>query len=131
MNEHEVTGQRSLGKAQSRDTATTLIGIASIAAYVLLSAKLGAGFAIVVGILGACGLTFLAVLRGPVGKAWARKIDGGAGGATAEEIDALYARIEQLEAGQERVAELEERVDFAERLLTRQKDQEQLSPGPQ
>ncbi|HKV75185.1 MAG TPA: hypothetical protein VJN95_11740 [Gemmatimonadales bacterium] len=131
MNEREVTGEKSLGVAQSRDTATVLVGIAAIAAYVLLSLKIGAGFAIVVGILGACGLTALGVLRGPVGKAWARKIEGEAGGATAAEIEALYARIEHLEAGQERVAELEERVDFAERLLTRQKDQEQLSPGPQ
>ncbi len=131
MSEREVTGERSPAVAQSRDTATVLVTIGAIAGYVMLSVVIGAGFAIPVGILGACGLTFLAVLRGPVGKAWARKIDGGEGGPMSAEIDALYARIEQLEAGQDRIAELEERVDFAERLLTRQREPDQLSPGAQ
>ena len=114
----------------SRDTAITLISIFAIAGYLLLSAKLGAGFAIVVGVLGACGLTALGVLRGPVGQALARKIDRqeiGAG--SAEELDQLHARLEQLEAGQSRFAELEERLDFTERLLTQQREPDQLREG--
>lgn len=115
------------GVEQSRDTAVTLSAIAAIAGYVLLSAKLGAGFAIVVGILGLCGLTFLGVLRGPVGRAWARKIDqSGTGSAAAEELDELHARLAELEAGQARIAELEERVDFAERLLTSPREDQRL-----
>lgn len=113
------------GAQQSRDTAVTLTTIAAIAGYVLLSAKMGAGFAIVVGILGVCGLTALGVLRGPVGRALARKIDR-QGGGSAEELDELHARLEQLEAGQSRIAELEERVDFAERLLTQSRDDQRL-----
>jgi hypothetical protein len=119
-----------IGAQQSHDTAVTLVSIAAIAGYLLLSAKLGAGFAIVVGILGACGLTALGVLRGPVGRAWARRIEqDGTGGASAEELDQLHARLEELEAGQSRIADLEERLDFAERLLTRQREPDQLPEG--
>jgi hypothetical protein len=113
------------GVQQSRDTAVTLTTIAAIAGYVLLSVKIGAGFAIVVGILGACGLTALGVLRGPVGRALARKIDR-QGGGSAEELDELHARLDQLEAGQGRIAELEERLDFAERLLTQGREEPRL-----
>ena len=104
---------------QANAVAVTLVGIATIGGYVLLAHDLGAGFGIVVGILLLCAGTFLGVLRGPVGRAWARKIDASHDGGSAGEIDALHARIEELEAGQQRLAELEERVDFAERLLTR------------
>jgi hypothetical protein len=111
----------------TRDVATTLVGIAAIGCYFVLSAKLGAGFAIVVGILGACGLTALGVLRGPVGRALARKIDRqGTGSASDEELDQLHARLAELEAGQSRIAELEERVDFTERLLTKSRDDQRL-----
>jgi hypothetical protein len=44
----------------------------------------------------------------------------------AEELEALRARITDLEAQQQRVAELEERVDFAERLLTQRREAERL-----
>ncbi|HEX6643148.1 MAG TPA: hypothetical protein VF037_00630 [Gemmatimonadales bacterium] len=36
------------------------------------------------------------------------------------ELDDLRARVHDLEAGHDRLAELEERLDFAERLLTSQ-----------
>lgn len=125
-------GERSLSKAQSeaqqsRAFGSMVLGVASVAAYFLLASKLGAGFAIVVGILGVCGLTAVGVLTGPVGRAWARKIEGESAGASAEEIDALYARIEELEGGQQRLVELEERLDFTERMLTRGKDERALS----
>lgn len=132
MPEELMTPKRvpAVTESPSRDTAVTLISLAAIAGYLLLSAKLGAGFAIVVGILGACGLTFLGVLRGPVGRAWARRIDdGGSGSASAEELDELHARLAELEAGQTRIAELEERLDFAERLLTQQREPDQLPEG--
>jgi hypothetical protein len=107
---------------QASAVAGTLVGIAVVGGYVILSHDLGAGFAIVVGILLLCAGTFLGVLRGPVGRAWARKIDASHDGGSAGEIDALHARIEELEAGQQRLTEIEERLDFAERLLTRGRD---------
>jgi hypothetical protein len=66
------------------------------------------------------GLTF--ILRGPIGKANARRFEGG-GGLPPTDTD---TRLQELES---RVADLElerheltERVDFAERLLTQLKD---------
>jgi hypothetical protein len=44
-----------------------------------------------------------------------------------EALDDLRLRLSQLDQLQERVGELEERVDFAERLLTNQRESEQ--PG--
>ena len=45
-----------------------------------------------------------------------------------ERLGELDARLEALEQSQRRVAELEERVDFAERLLARQNEAERLEP---
>ena len=62
------------------------------------------------------------VLRGPLGRALARAIELGAGGRSPDDearVAQLEQRIAELEAGQTRLAELEERVDFAERLLAR------------
>ena len=42
-------------------------------------------------------------------------------------VEDLQKRLDALEEGQRRVAELEERLDFAERLLARQRD-ERLAP---
>lgn len=59
------------------------------------------------------------VLRGPVGKAWARRIEGTAGqpDASAPAVMELQARVSELEEQVGRLHELEERLDFAERLL--------------
>ena len=46
----------------------------------------------------------------------------------AERLEALDTKVEALEQVQHRVAELEERVDFAERLLARQNEAERLEP---
>jgi hypothetical protein len=63
------------------------------------------------------------ILRGPLGKGLARAMEVGAGAAVNPEHDARMAQLEQrvteLESVHGRLAELEERVDFAERLLTR------------
>jgi hypothetical protein len=60
----------------------------------------------------------LATLIWPLIKAIARRIEGGASSAeTQAELEGLRERVRQLEEMQPRVAELEERVDFAERLL--------------
>lgn len=67
-----------------------------------------------------CVAITLGVLVWPLIKAVARRIEAGAGLADARtELESLHDRIRRLEEAQPRMAELEERVDFAERLLTR------------
>lgn len=65
------------------------------------------------------GLTFAAVkIFGPLIAAWARRIEGRGGESTLRgEIEQLRQDVAELDGMRARVAELEERVDFAERLL--------------
>ena len=64
------------------------------------------------------------ILRGPVGQALAERLRG-----TAPPTDAdVLAETDGLKA---RVAELEERLDFAERLLARSEQADQLPGGAQ
>lgn len=58
------------------------------------------------------------VLRGPVGKAMARRLEGGSGDHMGR-IDELEARVADLE--RDRV-ELAERIEFTERLLSQARD---------
>ena len=44
-------------------------------------------------------------------------------------VAALEARVAELEAERDRLAELEERVDFAERLLVRENQQPGIGPA--
>ena len=62
---------------------------------------------------------FFALLRGPVGRAIARMLEASAGhdDQLALRVDELEAQLNELGQDQRRVAELEERLDFAERLL--------------
>ena len=65
----------------------------------------------------------------PLARALARRMErGGAAAELQGEVDALRQRVEQLEHGQTRVAELEERVDFAERLLAQSREPDRLQP---
>ena len=58
-----------------------------------------------------------------------RKMEGQAGGPNMNrEMDDLRARMTDLEQVQGRVEELEERMDFSERVLTRDKETGQLKP---
>lgn len=47
-----------------------------------------------------------------------------------EALGDLQVRLGQLDQLQERIGELEERVDFAERILAKQRDSERLGPTP-
>ena len=62
------------------------------------------------------------ILRGPVGRAMARRLEGSSGTAPelAARVDELESRVAELEQERARTTELEERVDFAERLIARQ-----------
>ena len=60
----------------------------------------------------------LAIVLWPLVRALARRLEGrGASTAVEGEIDELRSRLQELELSQSRVAELEERLDFTERLL--------------
>jgi len=69
------------------------------------------------------------ILRGPVGRALARRIEGTAGqseGLSLAEADELRGRMSELEQQHSRLLELEERLDFAERLLAQPRDPARL-----
>jgi hypothetical protein len=72
------------------------------------------------GIIGA-----VIVLRGPIGRALAARIEGRRppDHETVLELEELRARVAALEEGQPLLAELRERLDFAERLLTKQQNE--------
>ena len=65
------------------------------------------------------------VLRGPVGKALADRLAGRTGAAASVEGDRLQAEVDELK---HRLAEVEERLDFAERLLAKTREAERLAP---
>lgn len=59
---------------------------------------------------------------------WTRRMEGKAGPGQ-EQLDALHARLAATETLEARVEELEQRVDFAERLIARQREPERLPSG--
>ena len=82
-------------------------------------------------------LIVLAVVAGcvvvlyPLMRALGRRIEGRSAGvdpALRSEVENLQSRVGELEVLQHRVMELEERVDFAERLLSQRREVERL-PG--
>lgn len=69
----------------------------------------------------------LAALIWPLIKAIARRIEGGAAGAQVQaELEGLRERVRQLEEMQPRMAELEERVDFTERVVAKGREPDRL-----
>jgi nucleoside-diphosphate-sugar epimerase len=67
------------------------------------------------------------ILRGPIGRALARRLEGHAG-VVDDRLVEMERRLRDLEAREQRVAELEDRLDFAERLLA-QRDEARLPGG--
>ena len=81
------------------------------------------------GVLGAlvgsyAGFTVVSMMRRRFDARW------GAAALPSQELDAIHARLAAAESLERRVAELEERLDFTERLLSQQQQPEQLSGGP-
>ena len=64
----------------------------------------------------AMGAGILGTTLGPIGTAWGRRIEARLGGG-ARLNEELAQRLAELEACAQRVNELEERLDFAERML--------------
>ena len=84
-----------------------------------------------IGIVAVTVFSFVGALLYPIARAYARRLEGG--GATAalrDELADVSARLDGLQQSEGRMAELEARLDFAERVLTRQRDAESLRlPG--
>lgn len=102
--------------SQSTSAFTIPLGvIASVAivGYVFLAMNLGVAFAIPVGVIGS--LATAAIMAGPVGKAVAQRL--GLRNAPPPQHELSEQTLEELDQLRARVAELEERVDFSERLL--------------
>ena len=62
----------------------------------------------------------------PLVRAFARRLEGGISKEVQAEVESLRSRVHQLEEGQGRVGELEERLDFAERLLAQSREPDRL-----
>ena len=82
------------------------------------------------------GIAMVAVLGTQVVRAVAAAIErknaargGGDVAALRAEMEEMRARMDTLEDQSTRLAELEERLDFTERLLAQQRERAQLSPG--
>jgi hypothetical protein len=65
------------------------------------------------------------ILRGPLGKALADRLAGRVHGERVVHDDALGAAVDHL---QQRMTEVEERLDFTERLLTSERERKALPP---
>jgi Na+/glutamate symporter len=79
----------------------------------------------------AIGAAAVGVLFGPIGSALARRLVGRSepGDAHAE-IEEMRARVtDEVDDLRNRLAEVEERLDFAERLLAQGRQADQLSAG--
>ena len=77
----------------------------------------------------ALGAGLLGATLGPIGQAWGRRIEAKISGGGSHASEELAQRVADLEACAQRVAELEERVDFAERMLSQQREADQLPAG--
>ena len=67
----------------------------------------------------------IAIVLYPLARALARRLEGrGVSQDLLQQVDELRERVRDLESSQHRVAELEERLDFTERLLAQRRDVE-------
>lgn len=67
---------------------------------------------------------------GPLARAWARKLEGKVGDPELRaEVDQLRDQLGEMDGLRTSVQELEERVEFAERMLSQRRDQDLLQRG--
>jgi len=77
------------------------------------------------------GGTLFLLSISPIGRAFADRIRarGQGGDGRSELVEHKEALAQELEAVRREVAELAERVDFAERLLAKQREGQRIGPG--
>ena len=81
----------------------------------------------VIGLIGIAMVVGTVLVLFPIVRAIARRLEGrGVSQELLQQVEELRDRVRDLEASQHRVAELEERLDFTERLLAQRRDVEQL-----
>jgi len=79
----------------------------------------------VLAIIAIAAVAGIALVLYPIARALARRLEGrGVSQDLLQQVDELRERVRDLEASQHRVAELEERLDFTERLLAQRRDVE-------
>jgi Tfp pilus assembly protein PilO len=67
---------------------------------------------------------------GPIARAWANKLEGKVGdSALRGDVEQLREQLAEVEPLRQRMFELEERLEFTERLLTQRRDQDALPRG--
>jgi hypothetical protein len=73
-------------------------------------------------------LTATVIILWPIMRAFGRRLEGRGGGdpALRADVEQLHTRLGEIDALQTRVVELEERVDFAERLLAQGREPDRL-----
>jgi hypothetical protein len=98
--------------------------VALIIAFTVLGVNIGEDFIIPVVVVGGALAAYLA--RTEVGRALAHRIRFGRQGQPEELPAEVYAELDELRA---RVMELEERVDFAERLVAQPREAQKLASG--
>jgi hypothetical protein len=91
--------------------------VIALMGYFFLAADLGIPFAIPVGIVGSIAAAI--ALHGPIGKAIARRLEGGPPPGSELPPEQVLGELDEM---RQRLAELEERVDFSERLLAQSRD---------
>jgi hypothetical protein len=78
----------------------------------------------------AIGMASLGLFFGPLGSALAHRLGGRAAAEDREEMEELGTRVSaEIDDVRRRLAEIEERLDFAERLLTQNAPANQLPGG--
>ena len=91
------------------------VGVVGILVHGVLSVRLGVGYAIPTTVVAA--IAAAVALRGPLGQALARMLHGETVELPPEQV------LSELDDIRTRLGEIEERTDFAERLLARQRQE--------
>jgi hypothetical protein len=102
-----------------------VVGAALLAVHLVLGIVVGEDYALPATVIGS--IAAAVVLRGPIGVAMSRRIQGPSGAELPPET--VLGELDDL---RHRLLELEERVDFSERLLVRERESaDRGAPSPE